>query len=50
VLQNPHLKLSDGQDLVVECWPNGTPIILLPYWVTLGWKRYIGVELVSRPA
>lgn len=39
------LDLRDGQSVIVECWPNGNAL-LWPYWVTFGYWRRIGRQLL----
>ena len=38
--------IAEGQEVVICCWPNVNPLRAL-YWMTIGRRRWIGVEIIG---
>jgi len=45
------IELAAGQCVGVRCWSKATRLpLLLPYWMTFGYSRYIGIEMLPDAA
>jgi hypothetical protein len=40
------VDVAAGEEAVIRCWPRANPLRAV-YWMTLGRKRWIGIELVG---